>query len=240
MKIISLLIFSILFLSYLTGLRITSARTLVPGVARGDVFYYEMYGGFSSSDPNSVILVPPFEANNTDWVRIKITDVAGSIINHVYTLHYKNGTEERIEGLTDVASNSSYSHGFRGVPICPANLNAGDTLPTVQLTVNDTLLRTYPFGERETNHVTWKSSIDYGDCYFDRQTGMLIELYRVHLFINPETNETISKTDVVKMTSSSSWTSSKLPTFSIPSLIIVAAALGSVSYRRKLTKKKQD
>src|SRR3972149_2329599 len=169
----------LLCLSLFVCAKATSAETWTPGVAEGDVFYYIMYGHFSSSDPNAVIHVPPFEANNTDWVRIEITGVSGSIIYHVYTLHFKNGTEDRIEGQTDLSGDSG-GDGFRGVPICPANLRAGDTLSTVQLTINETVIRIYPDGERETNHVSWNSPLDYGDCYFDKKTGMLVELYRVH------------------------------------------------------------
>src|SRR3989304_2127435 len=124
MKAKSLTIILMLLLSSFAGAITASAKALEPGVAKGDVFYYKMYGVFSSSDPNATINVPPFEANNTDWVRIEITGVSGSVISHVYTLHYKNGIEERINGQTDVASNSGYTNGFRGVPICPANLNA--------------------------------------------------------------------------------------------------------------------
>jgi hypothetical protein len=74
------------------GAKVTSAQTVTSGVAKGDMFYYAMYGHFSSSDPDAIIYVPPFEANNTEWVSIEITDVSGPIISHVYTLHYYNGS----------------------------------------------------------------------------------------------------------------------------------------------------
>jgi len=180
--------------------RATSAQTQAPGVAKGDVFYYQMYGVYTSSDPDAVIVVPPFEANNTQWVRIEITDVSGSTIYHVYTLHFVNGTEQIINGKTDLTRSLNFSSSFAGVPICAANLTAGDKISTVQLTINETVIRSCPGSERETNYVSWNSSEDWGRIYFDKKTGVLVDLYRAHSFVNPTTHEVTEKADVVKMT----------------------------------------
>jgi len=227
----------LLFLSCFVGAKGTSAQNLTHGVAEGDVFYYTLYGHFSSSDPNAVIHVPPFEANNTDWVRIEITDVSGPVISHVYTLHFCNGSEDRISGQTDLTSSLDFNSDFLGVPICPANLSAGDIVPAVKLKVNETLLWSYPSGKREINHLSWNSSEDYGDCYFDKKTGILVDLYRVHSFVNPDANEIIKKADVVKMTSSSLWVIPEFPTFLFPLLLIIAVTIGASACRVKDDKK---
>ena len=220
------------------------AQSLTPGVAKDDIFYYTMYGHYSSSDPDAVINVPPFEANNTEWMRIEITGVFDSTINHVYTLHFFNGTESCIDGQTDLTRSLDFSSGFAGVPIFATNLSAGDTLSSVQLTINETLVWSYPSGEREINHVSWNSSEDYGDCYFDKKTGMLVDLYRVHSFVNPNTDEVIRKADIVKMSSSSLWTvqecaHARIPTFLFPLLFIIGVTLGISVYKikEKLTKR---
>lgn len=241
MKKKSLIITSILLLSLFGGALLNmsaTAQTLTVGVSKGDVFYYEMYAHYSSSNPNAVIEVPPFEDNNTDWVRIEVTDVSGAIISHVYTLHFKDGNETRINGQTDLTSTSGYCNGFRGVPICPANLNAGDTIPTGNLTVKETLTRVYPSSMRETNLATWNDSIDYGSCYFDGQTGMLVELNHGHLFINPETGEVVSKTDTVKMIGSSFWAKAAFPVFLPPLLLVTVTAFGVASAERNFLRKR--
>ena len=196
----------LLGLTCLANLQATSFRNWEPGVAKGDFFYYEMYGIFTSSNPNAVIEVPAFEQNNTDWVRIDITSVSGSVVYQVYTLHFKDRTE-KFEFKTDLDPNKLGRFNFseKGVPICAANLNAGDPLPTVQLAIKETSIRTYSSGEREANVVSWNISDDWGRCYFDRKTGMLVDLYRVHSFINSVTGEVVYKADVVKMTRSSLW-----------------------------------
>ncbi len=216
---------------------VASTQTLSPGVSKGDVFCYVMYGHYSSSDPDAVIYVPEFENNNTEWVRLEITGVSGPIVSHVYTLHFKNGTESRIDAQTDITKSAANSE-FRGVPICATNLGAGDQLLTVQLTINETITRSYPSGDREINHVNWNSTLDYGDAYFDRKTGILIELCRAHLFINPNTGEIIKKTDIINMRSSNVWTIStpESPAYLIPTLTIISVtlvAMGAALYKRK-------
>lgn len=196
----------LLGLSCLTNLRAASHRSWEPGVAQGDFFYYEMYGVFTSNNPNTVIEVPPFEQNNTDWVRIDIANISDTVVYQVYTLHFKNETE-KFEMVTDLDPNNAGDFNFSkmGVPICAANLDVGDPLPTVRQTIKETLITTYPSCERETNLVSWNISEDWGRCYFDRKTGMLVDLYRVHSYINQITGDVIYKADIVKMTSSSLW-----------------------------------
>jgi len=240
MKKKTLIITSVLLLSLFGSALSVSAQTLAVGVAEGDVFYYEMYAHYASSNPDTVIKVPPFEQNNTDWVRIEITGVSGSIVSHVYTIHFKDGNETRINSQTDLTSTSGWSIGFRGIPISPANLKAGDTVPMDNLTVKETVMRAYPSGMRETNLAAWNVSTDYGYCYFDRQTGMLVELNRVHLYINSKTGEVISKTDIVKMTNSSFWVKANFPV-SLPLLVlVVATAFGTASAAENFVRKKNQ
>ncbi len=202
----------LLCLSCFAYLKATSAKTWEPGVAEGDFFYYEVYGVFTSSDPNAVIEVPAFEQNTTDWLRIDITGVSGSVVYQVYTLHFNNRTEKfELRTNLDPSNAGSFYFSEMGIPICAANLNVGDPLPTVQLTIEETLIRNYSSGERETNLVSWKIAEDWGRCYFDRETGTLVDLYHVHSFVNPATGEVIYKADVVKMTRSSLWEIAEFP-----------------------------
>ncbi len=197
---------ALLFCSCLASVTASHVDTLKAGVSRGDFFYYEMYGIFTSSDPKTVIEVPSFEQNNTDWVRIDIIGVSGSVVQQLYTLQFKDRSEtfELTTNLNpDNAGNLNFSE--LGVPLCAANLKVGDLLPTVPLTITETVLRAYSSGERETNLVSWNTSKDWGRCYFDRETGMLVDLYRVHSFVNEDTGVVIYKADVVKMTQSSLW-----------------------------------
>jgi len=70
-----------------------STQTWTPGVGSGDYFTYEMYGIYTSNNPNVEIAIPEFERNTTLWARINITSVLDSIIYQVYTLHYSVGVK---------------------------------------------------------------------------------------------------------------------------------------------------
>ena len=221
-------------------LETASARTWTPGVAKGDYFYYEMYGVYNSSNPNSVFEVPKLERNNTEWVRIDVTEVSGSTVYQVYTAHFNNGTETKNDLQTNLDPTSSGAFDIRGkgIPICAANLSVGDPLPTVQLWINDTRARSYSFGNRETNYVAWNTSADWGYCYFDKQTGVLLELYRTHQYTDPLTGETISKTDVVNLKTSNLWQTSEPSLLYPPILITSLAAALVLVYFMKLKRKK--
>lgn len=240
----SVVIFLILLYCFASA-KTTSAKTWEPGVSKGDFFYYEIYGVFTSSNSDAIIDVSPFERNNTDWLRIDINGVNGSIIHQLYTVQFKNGTQTVFAKQTDIDPRNHNSYDFTpdtGIPICPASLDVGDRLPTVQLTVNKTFTKPYPNGGRETNQISWNVPDDSGYCLFDRKTGMLIELNRVHTFVNLNTGETVNKTDVVRMTRSSLWEVSAsqakivLPLFIIYVLLIVIVV--AVTRNPKPTKSK--
>jgi hypothetical protein len=36
--------------------------------------------------------------------------------------------------------------------------------------------------------------------YFDKATGMLVDMYRAHAFVNNETGEMVTKGDMIKLT----------------------------------------
>ena len=116
----------------------------------------------------------------------------------------------------------------KGVPICAGNLNAGDRIPTAELTLSETQNKIYPSGPRQTNHASWNISDDWGDIYFDRETGMLTELRRTHLYINTITNEVVKKTDIIKLTDSNRWQISGQPQ-STAKLIFPATLISLIS-----------
>jgi len=201
------LIYLPILLLLLTSINATSSRTFTPGVTEGDYFTYEMYGIYTSSIPNTTIIIPEFEKNNTDWTQIKITAVAGSTIEQNYTLYFKNDSEYQFDFETDVnpQNQEPFKISEKGVPVCAANLNPGDKIPTVKITLKDTVNRVYFDGKRELTHACWSQTDEQGDIYFDRETGMLVELERTHQFINPYTGNLIEKTDVIELIDTNRW-----------------------------------
>ena len=183
------------------------ARSWESGVAEGDFFTFEMYGIYTSNHSNTTIAIPPFERNNTDWARINITAVLGSMVYQVYTLHFRNGSETSFNFKTELnPENESFlKFSEKGIPICAANLNSGDRIPTAELILNDTEIRVHLGVSKETNHASWNVSDDWGSIYFDKETGMLIELFRIHQFDNNVTGEIVEKADVIKLIDTNRW-----------------------------------
>jgi len=198
---------SILLILYLVSSNASHTRTWIAGVAKGDYFYYNMYGIYTSNFSNSTFRIPQFEYNTTDWVKIEISNVSGSIVSQTYTLHFKNESEGTLTLKTDVypQNESNSKLDKKGVPMCPANMNVGDPLPNVNLKINKTVLMAYSGLLRATNEAFWNASDDWGYCYFDKETGMLIELNRVHEFINYTSGEIIQKDDVIKLITTNRW-----------------------------------
>ncbi len=198
-----MLIITLIFLiSILETPILGSTGSRSSGLSKGDVFYYEMYAEYrsnNSSNSSIVLQIPAFEKNNTSWIRIEITDVSDLIISHVYTVHFKDGSEQRIVSQTDLSEPSGYSKGFRGIPLCRPNLMVGDSLLGGSLTVDNIGTQMFSTVSRQVVHTSWNSEIDYGECSFDRQTGFLMGLFHVHLYVDPQTNYVVNKTDVVKL-----------------------------------------
>ncbi len=191
----------------LTSVNAASLRTFTPGVVEGDYFTYEMYGIYTSNIPNTAIIIPEFEKNNTDCTQIKITAVMGSTIRQTYTLYFKNDSEYQFDFEIDVnpQNQEHFKISEKGVPVCAANLNPGDKIPTAKITLNNTVNRAYLDGKRELTHARWSQTDEQGDIYFDRETGMLVELERTHKFTNPYTGNVIEKTDVIELIDTNRW-----------------------------------
>jgi len=204
---IQVVISFILVLSLLASPSAISMQTWTAGVRSGDYFTYEMYGVYTSNRQNIEIAIPEFEKNTTLWTKIKITAVLGSTIHQVYTLCYSVGGEFSFEFQTDVnpRNQNTFKIADKGVPICAANLKSGDKVPTAELLLNETISRAYYSGVRETNQASWNLSDDWGCIYFDRETGMLVELQRTHVFANPDLGDVVEKTDIIKLIDTNRW-----------------------------------
>jgi hypothetical protein len=180
--VFTILILAVIILTY-SG---TKPLARVPGVSLGDTFTYDVSSFWNSSDANVVVPQKFLEINQTESFRVTITDISDSMVTTLDTWVFKNGTEHNSTGLVNVETGFN-SGGFW--PVVAANLGKDDLLhPAGQngITVEETIIREYQSGARETNHFTLNyqgNDENYGyytaegDYYFDRATGMLVELY---------------------------------------------------------------
>ena len=186
--VFTILILTVIILTY-SG---TKNLTRLPGVSVGDTFTYDVSSFWSSSAANAVAPQGLLEINQTESFRVTITTISGPMVSTSDVWIFKNGTEYNSTGLVNVETGYN-SGGFW--PVVAANLGKDDLLhPAGQngITVNETITREYPSGAREINHfkLNYQGNdenfgyfIAESDYYFDRATGMLVELYDRSTFL---------------------------------------------------------
>lgn len=174
------------------------AQTRIPGVVSGNTFTYDVSASWSSSDPSASIPADLLDTNKTEYYRVTIVAVSGAEITTQSLWHFTNGTETSTMGTINVETGIS-SGGFWA--IVAGGLSVNDLLhPSGQdrITVNGTVIWNYTGGARETNHLmlTIQDSdsggnyVEHVDYYFDRQTGMLVQLSDTKVYSNPTTTIT--------------------------------------------------
>jgi hypothetical protein len=215
------------------------AQVRVPGVVKDDVFTYDITGFWSSSDPNATVPANLLDINKTDYYQVTIDAVSGAVVTTRSVWAFTNGTETGSAGTINVDTGAS-NGGFWA--IVAGNLGANDLLhPGGQdgITVNETVSRNYTSGARETDHfiLTYQGSdgnnnyVEHVDYYFDKATGMLVQLNDVKAYSSPA--ETI--TTFWKIKSSSVWAVPEFPSVLILPLFIAATLLAALAYRKKRT-----
>jgi len=186
--VFTILIVTVIILTY-SG---TENLTRLPGVSVGDTFTFDVSSFWSPSAANAVVPQGLLEINQTESFQVTITSVSGPMVSTTDAWLFKNGTQYNSTGMVNVESGYN-SGGFW--PVVAANLGKDDLLHpagTNGITVNETIMREYPSGARETNHFKLNyqgNDENFGyytaeaDYYFDKATGMLVELYDRSTFL---------------------------------------------------------
>ncbi len=194
--LLAILIGTVIIFTYLG----TRSQVRLPGVSVGDTFVYDVFGFWNTSATNTTIPQRMIDINQTKAFRVTITNVSGPMVTTQDTWIFENGTEYNSTGMINVETGFN-TGGFWAV--VAANLGKNDVLhPAGQnrITVNETIIRQYASGARETNYFKYKyQGVDdeYGyytaeaDYYFDKATGMLVELYDRSTFISAGTQGAI-------------------------------------------------
>lgn len=178
----------------LSAMVVTSvvAQLGIVGVVAGNWFKYGTFDvDWSSNDPNATF--PPsgwevfVDLNETEWALIRVEDVSGTNVTIQQTAHFKNGTEMIEGGYVDIDAGD----GNASLVVVSANLNVNDAFYTSgsysTWKINETIVRAYPDGARETNllNMTYEHSWTVNETqnyyyftmnlYWDKLTGILVE-----------------------------------------------------------------
>lgn len=180
-----LAVMTILLILSLTvaSIMIVNAETSVVGVFQGDMFEYDIVAEWNSAftDETPAELI---ELNQTEWIRITVTEISGTVITTHVTTHYRNGTETNSDSACDIDTGDLSGEG---PPFIGANLGRKDLVNPAASEpwyINETVTRNYEDGPRETNHLRLEDSeisetvgefTQIFDYYFDKSTGALVE-----------------------------------------------------------------
>jgi len=216
------------------GVTLIQAQATV-GVSKGDEFEYKMYAVFNSdfldTPPSDLV-----ELNQTQWLRVTVTDVSGSKISaHVIT-HFRNGTEEEVDGFCDVDTGEVSQDGIP--PFIGADLNSFDEVnPSASepYYINATIVRDYPDGQRETNLLSFVQTEENEQVgtytrtttyYFDKAKGVPVEFLYDFYYTG------LRSTVHYNLVSSNVWVIPEFPVWIILPLFI-AVALSALTIKRK-------
>ena len=177
-----------------------NAQTVVAGVSKGETFDYSYGLTWASTDPSATPPSDVIEYSNVERTQFRITDVSGSVITVDFTSYFKNGSQNVQSGTINIAS------GIVTVPygylIIGANLIKNQQVyPTGgHQTITDTVMRTYPSGQRETNVLSGEDSSQKTVIYYDKIKGIAVD----YSYATYETSGDYNTTTIETMTNTNS------------------------------------
>lgn len=174
---------SLLFFATIGEIAAQVATPPPPGVAPGNVFTYDFFAFWNSTDKTAKPPADLVELNKTETIRLTITQVSSNgMVNMNITSRFENGTENTVDGMLNIWT----GYGIRAFGlIASRNLTRSNVVyyqGDYNFTINGTATRTYSFGERETAYYTVNSTdadyvYNFKIVYFDRETGVMLENY---------------------------------------------------------------
>lgn len=169
------------------------------GLKAGDIFTFSIKGYSSLGDPNATTPENFLQVNMTDYYRVTITSVSDQEVAFNTTWLFTNGTQIDKPGRVNIATGKDSQEFWA---IYAANITKNDLVRPFGsdgAKVNRTEPRTYKDGSRETNLLSIQTQFydandptytktyqDYTYVYFDKQTGMLVELINMKIYIDPQ------------------------------------------------------
>ncbi len=227
----------------LTG-RVVAAAPYTPlrtvGVSVGNTFNHTVSFSWSSTDPTATL--PPYFAslNDTEWISTSIIGVSGTSVTFQMAWHFKNGTESTQTGITDITTGDGNVTNW----FVAANLNPNDTVYTSGMysswTINETIVKTYPGGARNTIHLNMSTEINMtgiyqyssSNYYWDKSTGVMVEM---SMAIISQTNP--SQTNMLatlKIVESNVWIVPEFPIFTTILVVLILLTVAAIFCKKRL------
>jgi hypothetical protein len=235
MYIIAIMVALLLLMVFRTAL---AQESIVSGLAPGNVFTYTVTGSYSSGAPIADVPDEVINAQATEYFKVTIVNVAGPEIGYSWFWQFNNGTSITNSSTLNIETVENTGPFWA---IVSANLTADERIhphfgPDLS-TFNETVRYAYTNYTRDTNrlqlefayqnNVTMATKTEHTDTYFDKQTGMLVQLNDETDYQNPAFTTTITW----KLIGQNVWTYASAgsyppaPFFSLPVIIAIVVVV---------------
>ncbi|MEM2889261.1 MAG: hypothetical protein QXM52_05445 [Candidatus Bathyarchaeia archaeon] len=238
-----------LLLPFLIVINLVTAQTSI-GVSPGDTFTYNFYAFWSSTDPTASIPADVLALNETRLIKITVHQAAGAMVIMNITKQFINDTEVSTQVFVNLLSGDGDGFGLIIAPnltknslVYPMGLNTSNSF-----VIDEELVRTYSFGEREVLHTSINKTgltdyrYIYYDMYFDKTTGVMLEWYVEQVSRSAPNEKTavlwkIKDFNVKAKEEPSNQTTEVQPAWQTPltlgALSIVALLIGFYAYKKR-------
>jgi len=222
--------------------QINFTKAISPGVSPGNEFIYDIEYIWSSTNQSIVIPESILDLNKTDFYQVTITEIEENEVSFQTKWVFINGTEVEGTGTVNLETGIAGFGDFWA--IIGSNINPGERIHPIypdHVFINETQTRNYGSGgNRETNLVDLTFTyvdqedpsryyVEYSQTYFDKQTGMLVELIDKTVYTDPVATETLTW----KLKETNIWVVPEFPSVLIISLFMISSLLGVIYYKKK-------
>jgi len=208
------------------------AQTVTVGVNPGNTFNYSYKINWDSTDPAATVPAQYQELNDTQFIRITVITVTGSLINVDVTRHFNNGTEQTQNGNIDV--NTQVLEIPYTILIIRANANPGEKIypDGGHAILTDTATRTYSIGQvdavRYVSPDTIGGNSEKTEIYYDRTDGVAVEYNLISQETSGSYVTTTRETVLIN-----SWVIPEFPVTTILMILLLAIPLLLIAYKKK-------
>jgi hypothetical protein len=223
-------------------IHVAAAQDIVAGVKPSDEFTYNITGIYPTNNPALFIPQEVIDAHETAYFKVLIDAVSGPKVNYTWSWYFSNGSNPLSQSdMVDLETTENTGPFWA---IVSANLTTQGRIhphfgPDLSV-FNETVKYAYTNYTRDANrlqlefayqnNVTGATCVESTDTYFDKLTGMLVELNDQSVYQNPSYTTIITW----KLAGTNAWSSSSIgsrptePFFTLPvitAIVIVAAVL---------------
>jgi hypothetical protein len=221
----------VIFLLSITLFGTSIAQSVSVGVSAGNTFDYSYKINWVSTDPSATVPAEDVRLNDTEYIRLNVVNVEGTLLNVDFVRHYSDGAETRQNGNIDV--NTQVLEVPYSTLIIRAGANTGEKIYPFggHAILSETATRSYSIGQVDTiryvSPETSEANFEKTEIIYDRANGVGVE----YNFVSRETSgsyvTTTTETLMIK-----SWVIPEFPVSVVFLVMLIAIPIALIVCRK--------